>query len=87
MMSIGGQTNPSARVKVVWGMLVSGIAISLLLAGGVKAVQTATIVFALPFTLVTVLLAVVLWRGVREDWDAEQKRDKLLRQRMREVLK
>ena len=74
-------------MKVVWGLLVSGIAISLLLAGGVKAVQTATIVFALPFTLVIVLMAVALWRGVREDWDPEQKRDKLLRRRLREVLK
>jgi glycine betaine transporter len=87
MMSTGGQANPSARVKVMWGVLVSGIAISLLLAGGVKAVQTATIVFALPFTLVIVLMAVALWRGVREDWDGEQKRDKALRRRMQEVLK
>jgi glycine betaine transporter len=87
MMSTGGQANPSVRVKVIWGLLVSGVAISLLLAGGVKAVQTATIVFALPFTLVIVLMAVALWRGVREDWDVEQKRDKALRRRMQEVLK
>lgn len=87
MMSTGGQANPSSFVKVIWGLLVSGIAISLLLAGGVKAVQTATIVFALPFTLVIVLMAVALWRGVREDWDVEQKRNKALRRRMREVLK
>ena len=50
MMSTGGNPNPGARVKIVWGLLVAGIAASLLLAGGVKAVQTATIVFALPFT-------------------------------------
>ena len=86
MMSTGGQANPSARVKVIWGLLVSGIAISLLLAGGVKAVQTATIVFALPFTLVIVLMAVALWRGVREDWDDEQRRDKALRRRMKNLL-
>ncbi len=86
MMSTGGQTNPSARVKIVWGLLVSGIAISLLLAGGVKAVQTATIVFALPFTLVIVLMAVALWRGVREDWDDEQRRDKALRRRMKSLV-
>lgn len=73
-------------MKVIWGLLVSGIAISLLLAGGVKAVQTATIVFALPFTLVIVLMAVALWRGVREDWDDEQRRDKALRRRMKNLL-
>ncbi|MCU0763678.1 MAG: BCCT family transporter [Hydrogenophaga sp.] len=86
MMSTGGQANPGVRVKVVWGMLVSGIAISLLLAGGLKAVQTATIVFALPFTLVIVLMAVALWRGVREDWNAEERRDKALRRRMRDLV-
>jgi glycine betaine transporter len=36
---------------------------------------------------VIVLMAVALWRGVREDWDREQKRDKALRRRMQEVLK
>lgn len=86
MMSTGGHENPPARVKIVWGLLVSGIAVSLLLAGGVKAVQTATIVFALPFTAVIVLMAVALWRGVRLDWHEEQQRDKALRRRMRDLV-
>lgn len=68
------------------GLLVSGIAIGLPLAGGVKAVQTATIVFALPFTWVIVLMAMALWRGVRHDWHEEQQRDKALRRRMREFV-
>ncbi len=86
MMSTGGNENPSARVKVTWGVLVAGIAISLLLAGGVKAVQTATIVFALPFTGVILLLAIALWRGVRDDWREEQRRERTLRKRMREMV-
>jgi glycine betaine transporter len=86
MMSTGGDENPGPRVKVVWGLLVSGIAISLLLAGGVKAVQTATIVFALPFTLVILLMALALWRGVREDWNEEQRRDRALRRRIRDMV-
>jgi glycine betaine transporter len=86
MMSTGGQENPSARVKIVWGVLVSGIAISLLLAGGVKAVQTATIVFALPFTAVILLMALSLWRGVKADWEADDRRDRALRRRMREMV-
>ena len=86
MMSTGGNENPPPRVKVIWGVLVAGIAISLLLAGGVKAVQTATIVFALPFTAVILLMAVALWRGVRDDWNEEQRRDRALRRRMRELV-
>ncbi|MBX3608805.1 MAG: BCCT family transporter [Hydrogenophaga sp.] len=83
MMSTQGNQNPPPRVKIVWGVLVAGIAISLLLAGGLKAVQTATIVFALPFTVVIVLMAVALWRGVREDWNEEQRQERAVRRRMR----
>ncbi|MGQ3002776.1 MAG: BCCT family transporter [Hydrogenophaga sp.] len=86
MMSTGGEENPGARVKIAWGLLISGIAISLLLAGGLKAVQTATIVFALPFTVVIVLMAIALWRGVRDDWDEEQRRERALRRRMRDLV-
>ena len=86
MMSTGGDENPNTRVKVTWGVLVAGIAISLLLAGGIKAVQTATIVFALPFTLVILLMAVALWRGIRADWQEEQRRERSLRRRVREMV-
>lgn len=85
MMSTGGHPNPSARVKVIWGLLVAGIAAALLMAGGIQAVQTATIVFALPFTLVIVLMAVALWRAVREDWHASQAEERRLRRRLREI--
>jgi glycine betaine transporter len=86
MMSTGGNSDPPAKVKFIWGMLVAGIATSLLLTGGVKAVQTATIVFALPFAFVILLMAVALWRAVREDWQEEQRREQQLRKRMREML-
>jgi glycine betaine transporter len=85
MMSTGGNPNPGARVKIVWGLLVAGIAASLLLAGGVKAVQTATIVFALPFTLVILLMALSLWRAVRDDWHAGQAEERRLRRRLRAI--
>ena len=54
-------------------------------AGSVAAVQTATIVFALPFASV-MLLAIALWRGVRNDWNEEQRRERTLRKRMREMV-
>lgn len=86
MMSTGGDSDPSARIKITWGVLIAGIAISLLLAGGIDALQTATIVFALPFTLVVALMAIALWRAIREDWKEEQRQEKELRQRMRQLV-
>ncbi len=85
MMSSGGNPNPSARSKIVWGVLIAGIAISLMLAGGLEAVQTATILFALPFALVIVLMVIALWRALREDWQEEARRERELRRRMREM--
>lgn len=85
MMSTGGEHNPRARIKVIWGLLVSGIAISLLLAGGIQAVQTATIVFGLPFALMIILMVIALWRAVRQDWVVEQERERMLRRRLREL--
>jgi glycine betaine transporter len=86
MMSTGGNPNPPARIKAIWGVLVAGIAISLLLSGGLKAVQTATIVFALPFTVVILLMVVSLWRAIREDWKEEERKERELRQRMRQMI-
>ena len=47
--------------------------------------STSTIVFALPFAGV-MLLAIALWRGVRNDWNEEQRRERTLRKRMREMV-
>jgi len=85
MMSRGGDPNPPTRTKLVWGVLIAGIAVSLLLAGGIEAVQTATILFALPFALVIVLMVIALWRGLREDWIVEARREKEIRRKMREM--
>jgi glycine betaine transporter len=87
MMSTGGQSNPSGRVKIMWGVLVSAIAVSLLLAGGLKAMQTATIVFALPFSVVLLLMAISVTRAIHQDWQADQDREKALRKKMRELIK
>lgn len=85
IMSTGGNPDPSAKVKTIWGILVAGIAISLLLAGGLKAVQTATIVFALPFTMVIFLMVIALWRAIREDWNEQQRQERELRRRLKKM--
>ncbi|OIJ43801.1 BCCT family transporter [Massilia timonae] len=86
MMSSGGNPNPSTKTKLMWGGLIAGMAISLLLAGGLKALQTATIVFAVPFSLVIILMLVSLYRAVCEDWTAHEKRERELRRRMRQMV-
>ncbi len=64
-------------------MLVALIAISLLLAGGLQALQTAAIVMALPFALVIVLMLVSLVRALREDADRLEREEREVRRLLR----
>jgi glycine betaine transporter len=47
-------------------------------------VQAATIVFALPFSVVLLLMAIALVIAVREDWHAEDARERHLHKKLRE---
>lgn len=86
MMSSGGNANPGIRIKLMWGFLITGIAISLLMAGGIKAMQTATIVFALPFAIVIPFMAIALIRAIRSDWADQARRERIFRKRIREMV-
>lgn len=51
-----GSLNPPTFLKIVWGVLMSAIAAVLLFAGGLEALQTASLISALPFTLLLLLM-------------------------------
>ncbi|ANU24386.1 BCCT family transporter [Planococcus donghaensis] len=57
-MTSFGSLNPPTAFKIVWGVLMASIAAVLLYAGGLQALQTASLISALPFT---VLLVLMLW--------------------------
>ncbi|WP_263120503.1 BCCT family transporter [Cellulomonas sp. RIT-PI-Y] len=54
MLSAGGHPDPGARLRVIWAALVGILAIALMLAGGLTALQTAAILIALPFSVVMI---------------------------------
>lgn len=55
-MTSFGSLNPPTLFKVIWGVLMSAIAAVLLYAGGLEALQTASLISALPFTLLLLLM-------------------------------
>lgn len=63
----GGSQHPDVRMKVYWAVLEGVVAAVLLFVGGLKALQTASITSALPFTIVLVLMAVGLLRALRKE--------------------
>ena len=56
MIATGGQINPKKRVRTFFTVITAALAISLLLSGGLLALQTAAIIIALPFSVVMLLI-------------------------------
>lgn len=52
MIISGGELEPSTPIKLIFGFLIGAITVVLLITGGLKALQTASIVAALPFAFV-----------------------------------
>ncbi|MEU8894855.1 BCCT family transporter [Nocardia sp. NPDC048505] len=62
-----GALHPPSWLVVTWGVLMAAVAAVLLVAGGLKSLQTATILVALPFVLVMLALCWALLKELRED--------------------
>jgi len=67
MMSTNGDLNPSVKRKVIWGVIQSLLALALMLSGGLKMLQTASIVAAFPFAFVMLFGMVSIVKALRED--------------------
>lgn len=62
-----GSDHPPSRYRVFWGMAIGAVAAVLLYAGGLKALQTASIVAALPFSVVVILAIYGLLKSLRAE--------------------
>lgn len=67
MMTSGGALNPPTIQKIYWAFMEGLVAAVLLLVGGLKALQTASINIALPFSFVIVLMAFCLYKSLRQE--------------------
>ena len=62
-----GHHNPGQLPKVFWGVMMSVIAAVLLAAGGLTSLQTASLVAALPFTVLLILMMAALIRLLQSE--------------------
>ena len=69
VLASGGQLHTSRTQRVGWAVLLGVVAISLLLSGGLLALQTASIATALPVSIVLMVACVSLWRALTREWD------------------
>jgi choline/glycine/proline betaine transport protein len=66
MLSMGDE-NPPQRFRIVWGLGEGFVAAVLLLAGGLKALQTASIAAALPVSVIMLLMTYGLIKSLNQD--------------------
>lgn len=71
MLSSGGNPEPRNSIKVLWGIAMGGSAGILLIMGGLKALQTASIVGAFPFTIVMFFILYTTIKMLNDDFADE----------------
>ncbi|GGF26147.1 glycine/betaine ABC transporter permease [Halobacillus andaensis] len=81
MMSSNGDTNPSVVVKIVWGTLIASLAIILILSAGLEGLQTASLIGALPFSIVLFISCLSLLKSIREDYREARREEERKRHR------
>jgi len=67
MMSSDGDLNPTIGRKVTWGVIQSALALALMLSGGLKMLQTASIVAAFPFAFVMIFAMVSIIKALKTE--------------------
>ncbi|WLR48210.1 BCCT family transporter [Halobacillus litoralis] len=75
-MTTNGSLTPALAIKVIWGVLMAAIAGVLLVAGGLDALQTASLVSALPFTVIIILFVYAFTKMIRKEPLPERRRKK-----------
>ncbi|MCD8509163.1 MAG: BCCT family transporter [Bacillus sp. (in: Bacteria)] len=74
-LTSNGSLEPKLSVKVIWGFLIAGTASVLLLSGGLTGLQTASIIAALPFAIIMVVMMFSLLMMMSRDVRVEKKRE------------
>ncbi|MBB5640287.1 BCCT family transporter [Cryobacterium roopkundense] len=85
MLASGGDTNPPKWSRIMWAGLGGVVAIALLLAGGLAALQTGAILTAIPVSLVMIGMCIATYKAFREEHEIlvsaerRQRREELAR--------
>lgn len=65
MLTTNGSQNPDAWIKVIWGVLLSSIALVLIYSGGLQGLQNTMILAAFPFSIILLMMLVSFIKSLR----------------------
>ncbi|WP_173918295.1 BCCT family transporter [Halobacillus sp. Marseille-Q1614] len=74
MLSTGGTLNPPSAVKIIWGVVLSAMAASVVYFGGTAGLQNVLIIAALPFSVVILLMGASFFKAARSEISTNVKR-------------
>ncbi|AFU70409.1 choline/betaine glycine uptake protein BetT [Psychroflexus torquis ATCC 700755] len=73
-LTSGGKIDAPVGQRIFWAITEGAIAAVLLIGGGLEALQTASIVSALPFTVILFVMCYSLFLGLKEDFIKKEKK-------------
>lgn len=85
-LTSGGKIDSPVGLRIFWAMAVGVIAAVLLIGGGLQALQTASIVTGLPFSIILLLMCLSLYQGLKEELDEAKKGAKTSQRKAYEQL-
>ena len=74
----GGKLSTPKYQRVIWAVSIGAVASVLMYGGGLNALQTAVTITGLPFAVILLTMAYSLLKGIREDYEKEQRKKNLL---------
>ncbi|NYH79753.1 glycine betaine transporter [Actinopolyspora biskrensis] len=66
-LSSGGSPNPKVWVRLLWGLLLAGVAAVLLVSGGLGALQKASVLIGAPFAIVLIGICVAFFKTLSRE--------------------
>lgn len=74
----GGKIKTPRYQRVIWAVATGVIAAVLMYGGGLNALQTVVTISGLPFAILLVMMCFSLFKGMNEDYQKSERKDKLL---------
>ncbi len=71
-LSSGGKHRAPRNQRISWALIEGAVAAVLLVAGGLSALQTASITAGLPFAVVLLFMCYSVWKGFQEEYETLQ---------------
>ena len=73
----GGKLDAPVGQRIFWAISEGAVAATLLIGGGLQALQTAALSTGFPFTIILLIMCYSLYLGLQEEYEANQRRQKL----------